>query len=67
MIVNQGSALHCIFIDPVLVLFLPQELQLAEGDIITVVGREDEIWWCGNLNGRIGMFPSSYVESYMGQ
>lgn len=43
-----------------------QELELEEGDIIVVVGREDSVWWCGELKGKIGMFPSSYVEEYNG-
>ena len=46
--------------------FLLQELELEEGDIITIVGKEDDLWWCGNLKGKIGMFPSSYVEHYNG-
>ena len=41
-----------------------QELSLEEGDIVTLVAREDAVWWCGQVKGRMGMFPSSYVEPY---
>ena len=41
-----------------------QELELVEGDIVTVVAREDDVWWCGQSHGKMGMFPSTYVESY---
>jgi len=41
-----------------------QELSLEEGDIVTLVAREDEVWWCGQLKGRMGMFPANYVEPY---
>lgn len=41
-----------------------QELPLTEGDIVTVVGKEDDVWWCGQCKGRMGMFPSAYVETY---
>lgn len=41
-----------------------QELELAEGDIVTIVAREDDVWWCGQSKGKMGMFPSNYVETY---
>ena len=41
-----------------------QELDLEEGDIITVIAKEDDVWWCGQCKGRMGMFPSNYVEAY---
>ena len=41
-----------------------QELSIEEGDIITVIGREDEVWWCGKLDKNTGMFPAAYVEPY---
>lgn len=41
-----------------------QELDLEEGDIITVIAKEDDVWWCGQSKGRMGMFPSNYVEAY---
>ena len=41
-----------------------QELDLEEGDIITVIAKEDDVWWCGQSKGKMGMFPSNYVEAY---
>lgn len=41
-----------------------QELYLEEGDIITVIAKEDDVWWCGQCKGKMGMFPSNYVEAY---
>ena len=41
-----------------------QELSLHEGDIVTVIGKEDDVWWCGQVGERIGMFPAAYVEPY---
>ena len=41
-----------------------QELELCEGDILTVVAKEDDVWWCGQCKGKMGMFPSNYVEPY---
>ncbi len=44
-----------------------QELLLTEGDIVTVVAKEDDVWWCGQCKGKMGMFPSTYVEPYEGE
>ena len=41
-----------------------QELTLVEGSVISVVAKEDDVWWCGQLDGRTGMFPAAYVETY---
>lgn len=40
------------------------ELTLQEGDVITVLSKdiEDEGWWKGELNGRVGVFPDNFVE-----
>ncbi|CAF0927877.1 unnamed protein product [Adineta ricciae] len=40
------------------------ELTLAADDIVTVLDKnlEDEGWWKGEINGRIGVFPDNYVE-----
>jgi len=43
-----------------------QELHLIEGDIVTVVAKEDDVWWCGQCKSKMGMFPSTYVEPYEG-
>ena len=38
------------------------DLNFQEGDIITVLRRYENGWWEGEVNGRIGDFPSNYVE-----
>ncbi|KAG6892365.1 hypothetical protein C0992_000756, partial [Termitomyces sp. T32_za158] len=38
------------------------DLSFAAGDIITVTEENNADWWTGTLNGRSGLFPSSYVE-----
>ncbi len=44
-----------------------EELELVEGDVITIISREDDVWWCGQLSdGRKGMFPSAYVQGLEG-
>lgn len=40
------------------------ELTLAVGDIIEFLGEVEEGWWRGQLSGRIGVFPSNFVEVY---
>lgn len=38
------------------------ELSIKAGDIITISLRHDDGWWKGELNGRAGLFPASYVH-----
>nr|XP_008201197.1 PREDICTED: SH3 domain-containing kinase-binding protein 1 isoform X1 [Tribolium castaneum] len=38
------------------------ELNLNVGDIIDILGEEEEGWWRGVLNGKEGVFPSNFVE-----
>lgn len=38
------------------------ELNLNVGDIIDILGEEEEGWWRGILNGKQGVFPSNFVE-----
>ena len=38
------------------------ELTFVEGDKIKLVSKEDDSWWKGELNGKVGVFPSTYVE-----
>lgn len=38
------------------------ELSFKEGDVITLVAKEEEAWWKGELKGVVGVFPSNYVE-----
>lgn len=37
------------------------ELNLNVGDVIEVLGEEEEGWWRGILNGKEGVFPSNFV------
>ncbi|XP_018084987.1 guanine nucleotide exchange factor VAV2 isoform X4 [Xenopus laevis] len=41
-----------------------RELSLREGDVVKIYNRigGDQGWWKGETNGRIGWFPSTYVE-----
>lgn len=41
-----------------------QELTLDEGDVISVITKEDDVWWCGQIDGKTGMFPAAYVAPY---
>ncbi|XP_053658568.1 mucin-5AC [Anopheles marshallii] len=38
------------------------ELTLAVGDVIEFFEEVEEGWWRGKLNGRVGVFPSNFVE-----
>ena len=38
------------------------DLTLAVGDIITITKSMDASWWTGECNGKVGTFPSNYVE-----
>ncbi|XP_055631819.1 bromodomain-containing protein DDB_G0270170 isoform X2 [Toxorhynchites rutilus septentrionalis] len=40
----------------------PDELTLAVGDVIEIFEEVEEGWWRGKLNGKIGVFPSNFVE-----
>ncbi|GAB0092469.1 SH3 domain-containing protein [Sergentomyia squamirostris] len=39
------------------------ELSLAVGDIIEVLGEVEEGWWRGKVGNRVGVFPSNFVLS----
>lgn len=41
---------------------LSDELTLHPGDIIILVQKTEDGWWQGELNGTVGVFPSTYVE-----
>ena len=38
------------------------ELSLREGELVEVLDQEDNHWWKGSLNGKVGFFPSNYVK-----
>merc|ERR1739838_832317 len=37
------------------------ELTIYPGDVINVYDKSDEGWWQGELKGKYGLFPASYV------
>ncbi|XP_029309765.1 guanine nucleotide exchange factor VAV3-like isoform X2 [Cottoperca gobio] len=39
-----------------------RELSLQQGDIIKIYTKMSNGWWKGEANGRMGWFPSTYVE-----
>lgn len=39
-----------------------EELDFKEGDLIKLIARLDDNWLHGELNGRQGRFPVSYVQ-----
>ncbi|KAL6059323.1 E3 ubiquitin-protein ligase sh3rf3 [Balamuthia mandrillaris] len=42
------------------------ELSFEPGEIIHVTYQDDSGWWEGELNGRVGVFPSNHVEVVAG-
>ncbi|XP_053267291.1 guanine nucleotide exchange factor VAV2 isoform X2 [Pleuronectes platessa] len=46
-----------------------RELSLREGDVVKIYSKigGDQGWWKGEANGRIGWFPSTYVDEEGGQ
>ncbi|KAG8182298.1 hypothetical protein JTE90_011116 [Oedothorax gibbosus] len=41
---------------------MSDELTLRPGDTIILVQKTEDGWWQGELNGMMGVFPSTYVE-----
>lgn len=39
----------------------PDELPFKKGDILMVLEKNDDGWWKGELNGKVGVFPSNYT------
>ncbi len=46
----------------------PDELPLQIDEVINILDKEleDEGWWKGELNGRVGVFPDNFVEEIVG-
>ncbi|KJE97959.1 hypothetical protein, variant [Capsaspora owczarzaki ATCC 30864] len=38
------------------------ELSFNPDDVILLVNKQDDDWWEGELNGKVGLFPSNYVR-----
>ena len=41
---------------------LDDELSIRVGDVISVHDKQADGWWLGALEGRVGIFPATYVE-----
>ena len=39
------------------------ELDMRKGDQILVIEKENDGWWKGECNGKVGWFPNNYVEA----
>ena len=40
------------------------ELQLEPDDVIYVTEKMSDDWWKGEINGKSGIFPATYVEEH---
>lgn len=40
----------------------PDEIRLSVGQRIKIINRSDANWWEGECNGKVGMFPATYVK-----
>ena len=38
------------------------ELSIHVGDVINIHDKQEDGWWLGELKGRVGIFPATYVE-----
>lgn len=45
----------------------PDELSLTKGTRLSVLEKSDDGWWKGELDGKIGWFPSNYVTEQPNQ
>ncbi|CAH3103811.1 unnamed protein product [Pocillopora meandrina] len=39
-----------------------QEISFKAGDHVKLIYHEDDTWWCGEVQGKRGMFPKDFVE-----
>ena len=39
-----------------------QEISFKAGDFVKLIFHEDNTWWCGEVQGKRGMFPKDFVE-----
>lgn len=40
----------------------PNELSFQEGELVTLIRHVDDEWTEGEINGRVGLFPTEYVD-----
>ncbi len=39
----------------------PDEMDLQVGDVVNLTNDDSADWWIGELRGKVGAFPASYV------
>lgn len=39
-----------------------EDLKITEGDVVLITDRTSDDWWTGEVNGKKGLFPASYVK-----
>uniref|UniRef100_A0A671M6J9 Neutrophil cytosol factor 2-like n=1 Tax=Sinocyclocheilus anshuiensis TaxID=1608454 RepID=A0A671M6J9_9TELE len=44
----------------------PEDLDFKQGNVITVLSKVNDEWLEGQCNGKIGIFPSSFVKAFNG-
>jgi len=40
----------------------PEDLKITEGDVVLITDRTSDDWWTGEVDGKKGLFPASYVK-----
>jgi hypothetical protein len=40
----------------------PDELRFSQGDIISIIDKNDEEWWKAEMDGMVYILPATYVE-----
>ena len=43
------------------------ELSIAYGEVINIHDKQEDGWWLGESNGKVGIFPATYVEQIWDQ
>jgi len=38
------------------------ELSISYGDVINIHDKQEDDWWLGECEGKVGIFPATYVE-----
>jgi len=39
-----------------------EDLKITEGEVVLITDRTSDDWWTGEVNGKKGLFPASYVK-----
>ncbi|XP_030063266.1 neutrophil cytosol factor 2 [Microcaecilia unicolor] len=42
----------------------PEDLEFQQGDVILILSKVNEDWWEGQCNGKVGIFPASFVGEH---